>query len=220
MAQKRVVLEQGILKSNDLLAQKVRADLQRRRILVINLLSSPGAGKTALLEALAPHLGQEMAVIVGDMQTRRDAERLERHGIQAVQIVTGGTCHLEARMVLRALDNLQGTPRYLFIENVGNLVCPAGFDLGEQQRWVLLSTPEGDDKPLKYPEAFLTSQVLVITKVDLLPHVPFRIDQAEAYARSLQPDLQVFRTSVVTGEGIPELLHHLRTLYRQQFPDA
>ncbi len=220
MAQKRVVLEQGILKSNDLLAQRVREDLRRRRILVTNLLSSPGAGKTALLEALAQHLGPQMAVIVGDVQTRRDAERLERHGIQAVQIVTGGTCHLEARMVLRALEKLQGTPRFLFIENVGNLVCPAGFDLGEQQRWVLLSTPEGDDKPLKYPEAFLTSQVLVITKVDLLPHVPFQVEQAEAFARSLQPDLRIFRTSVITGEGIPHLLEYLEAVYRQLFAHA
>ncbi len=220
MAQKRVVLEEGILKSNDLLAQKVREDLRRRRILVTNLLSSPGAGKTALLEALAQNLGPQMAVIVGDVQTRRDAERLEQHGIQAVQIVTGGTCHLEARMVLRALEELQGTPRYLFIENVGNLVCPAGFDLGEQQRWVLLSTPEGDDKPLKYPEAFLTSHVLVITKMDLVPHVPFDVDQAEAYARSLNPRLRIFRTSVMTGEGLEALLAHLEHTYRSLFPDA
>ena len=161
-----------------------------------------------------------MAVIVGDVQTRRDAERLEQHGSQAVQIVTGGTCHLEARMVLRALEELQGTPRYLFIENVGNLVCPAGFDLGEQQRWVLLSTPEGDDKPLKYPEAFLTSHVLVITKMDLVPHVPFDVDQAEAYARSLNPRLRIFRTSVMTGEGLEALLAHLEHTYRSLFPDA
>ncbi len=220
MAQKRVVLEKGILKSNDLLAQKVREELQRQRILVINLLSSPGAGKTALLEALAHRFGAQMAVIVGDVQTRRDAERLERHGIQAVQIVTGGTCHLEARMVLKALQELSARPRYLFIENVGNLVCPAGFDLGEQQRWVLLSTPEGDDKPLKYPEAFLTSHVLVITKTDLLPHVPFDPEQAEAYARSLNPRLRVYRTSVVTGEGLEALVADLEAAYHHFFPDA
>jgi hydrogenase nickel incorporation protein HypB len=172
--------------------------------LVVRLLSSPGSGKTTLLEATAQRLAGRRAVgvLVGDVETRRDADRLAPYA-PTVQITTGGACHLEIPLVERAFREL---PRqrfdYLFIEDVGNLICPASHDVGEHVRVILLSTTEGDDKPGKYPKAFRTSHAMLITKTDLLPHVPFQADLARQDARQVQPALRVFCLSALHGDGM------------------
>lgn len=186
-------------------AAQFRQTMAARGTLVVHLLSSPGSGKTSLLEATLRHWGVERkcAVLVGDIATERDAERL-RPLAPTIQLTTGGACHLEFTLVeqgLRMIDNAVDL-EFLFIENVGNLVCPASHDLGEHLRVSLLSVTEGDDKPGKYPKAFRTSQALVISKIDLLPHVPFSVARAEADARLVQPDLEVLTVSPLTGEGI------------------
>lgn len=186
-------------------AAEFRRRLERCGTLAVNVLSSPGAGKTSLLEALA-HAAprRRAAVLVGDIATQRDAERLARW-MPAVQLTTGGACHLELPLVVRGYDAL---PTHdldvLFIENVGNLVCPSSHDLGEHLRVVLLSTTEGDDKPGKYPKAFRTSDGLVINKIDLLPYVPFSVEAATADARVIRPDLPVWAVSAHKGVGIAE----------------
>ena len=166
-------------------------------------MSSPGSGKTTLLESLAGRLKDRfrMAVIEGDIETERDAERIRARGIAAWQITTGGACHLEAKMIGKVLSEVPADLDFLFIENVGNLVCPASYDLGESLRFVLLSSPEGDDKPKKYPEAFLSSQVLVLTKSDLIPHLPFDAARARREALEINPGLEVFTVSALTGRG-------------------
>jgi len=186
-------------------AEEMRRDFARRGTLVINVLSSPGAGKTSLLEATAKHwTGQRrMAVLVGDLATDRDAQRLAPH-CPVEQLTTGGACHLEIPLVQRGLEKLGGEFEFLFIENIGNLVCPASHDLAEHLRVVLLSVTEGDDKPGKYPKMFRTSDAVVISKSDLLPHVPFSVDAAIADARLIQPDLQTFTLCSLTGDGIAE----------------
>jgi len=183
-------------------AAALREDLTRRGILCLNLISSPGAGKTALLEATAKHWPGRMAVLVGDIATERDAERLAPF-TPVRQLTTGGACHLEVPLVKRGLEELSlDGVEFLFIENVGNLVCPASHDLGEHLRVVLLSVTEGDDKPGKYPKAFRTSDVCVISKTDLLPHVPFSVTSAEEDARQIRADLEVLPVSARTGEGL------------------
>lgn len=187
-------------------AEELREEFRCRGTLVVNLLSSPGAGKTSLLEATARHWrgSRRMAVLVGDIATDRDAQRLAPH-TPVVQLTTGGACHLEVPLVQRGLEALGRSDfDFLFIENVGNLVCPSSHDLGEHLRVVLLSVTEGDDKPGKYPKAFRTSQSLVISKIDLLPHVPFDPEAAVADARRIQPNLSVWHTSCKTGQGIAE----------------
>ncbi|MGD8700735.1 MAG: hydrogenase nickel incorporation protein HypB, partial [Gemmatimonadales bacterium] len=168
-------------------------------------ISSPGSGKTTLLERTVDALRSELrlAVVAGDVQTRNDADRLIRHGIPVEAIETGGGCHLDARQVARALESMSLSDLdLLFIENVGNLVCPSSFDLGESMKVVLMSVTEGEDKPLKYPAAFRRARVLVMTKVDLVPHLEFEVDTAIENARSINPDLEVFTTSSRTGEGL------------------
>jgi hydrogenase nickel incorporation protein HypB len=185
-------------------AAEFRAARTAAGTLVVNLISSPGAGKTSLLEATARRWQglRSLAVLVGDIATDRDAQRLAPFA-PVVQLTTGGACHLELPLVERAFAQLPtGQLDYLFVENVGNLVCPASFDLGEHVRAVMLSVTEGDDKPAKYPKAFRTSQALVINKLDLLPHVPFSIDAATADARAIAPDLAVLPISARTGEGL------------------
>jgi hydrogenase nickel incorporation protein HypB len=211
MTKKDVLVLQDLLGSNKKIAAEIRDRLAARGILSINLLSSPGSGKTSLLEKLCARLRGRfrVGVIEGDIETERDAERIRAQGVPAWQITTHGACHLEARMVGRVLSGVPADLDVLFIENVGNLVCPASFDLGETERWVLLSAPEGDDKPRKYPEAFLSAQALVLSKADLLPHVPFDIERAKREALSINPRLQVFVTSAVTGQGLDELEAHL-----------
>lgn len=211
MAKKDVFVLQDILLSNAQTAAAIRRELETRKILAVNLLSSPGAGKTTLLEALAERLKgrARMAVIEGDIETERDAERIRARGIPAWQITTGGACHLEAKMIGKVLPDIPTDIDFLFIENVGNLVCPAGYDLGERLRVVLLSAPEGDDKPKKYPLAFVTADVLLLSKSDLRPFLPFDAEKAQAEALALNPKLRVFIISAVSGQGLDDLVDFL-----------
>ncbi len=207
MTKKDILVRQDLLGSNKAIAAEIRAGLRRQGILAVNLLSSPGSGKTTLLEQLIARLKgrRRIGVIEGDIETERDAERIRAQGVGAWQITTHGACHLEARMVGRTLADVPADLDYLFIENVGNLVCPAAYDLGEGRRWVLLSTPEGDDKPQKYPEAFLSADTLVITKADLLPYLPFALERARRDALAVNPRLRIFVTAAPTGLGLDEL---------------
>jgi hydrogenase nickel incorporation protein HypB len=216
MPTKDVIVLADLLGTNKKIAADIRTELERRGILAVNLLSSPGAGKTTLLEQIAVRLRDtaRMAVIEGDIETERDAERIRAKGVPAWQITTGGACHLEAKMIARILPEVPPESEYLFIENVGNLVCPASYELGESLRFVLLSTPEGDDKPKKYPKAFTTSDVLVLTKADLLPYLPFDLAKVQAEALELNPRLRIFVTSAVTGQGLDELVAFLAAARR------
>jgi hydrogenase nickel incorporation protein HypB len=202
-----VELHQRILAANEAAAAEIRARFRARGTLVVNLISSPGSGKTTLLEATVARLrdGLRIAAIEGDIATERDAQRLQRLGIPAHQILTGGACHLDARQVRKALDEAGMTaPDILFIENVGNLICPTSYDLGEDFKVVLLSVTEGEDKPFKYPGIFSRAEVTVISKMDLLPHVPFRLDDVRSQVAALNPGSRIVLTSAVTGEGMSE----------------
>ena len=212
MIKKEIQVKADLLGSNKAVAATIREELSRRGILTLNLISSPGAGKTSLLESLAPKLRPEyeMAVIEGDIETERDAERIRAQGIPAWQIMTGGACHLEAKMIGKLFSEIPPELDFLFIENVGNLVCPASFDLGENIRCVLLSTPEGDDKPKKYPKVFTTSDCLLITKADLVPLLPFDIERAKKEALEINPSLQPFVISSLTGTGLDEFVEFLK----------
>lgn len=210
MKKKEVIVLRDILGTNKKIADEIRTELQNRGILAVNMLSSPGAGKTTLLEKIADLLKQraKMAVIEGDIETERDAERIRAKGVAAWQITTGGACHLEAKMIGKILPRVDPGIDFLFIENVGNLVCPASYELGEHLRCVLLSTPEGDDKPKKYPKAFITSNCLILTKADLLPHLPFDIEKVQKEALELNPKLKIFVTSAFTGLGVEALVEY------------
>lgn len=198
-----VLLEAQVLEKNDALATRNRAWLLQREIRAFNLMSSPGAGKTTLLERTLRDCQSEIAVIEGDQDTARDAERIRAAGARAVQINTGAGCHLDASMVARALDKLSPAPRStLFIENVGNLVCPALFDLGERARVVIASVTEGDDKPLKYPHMFRAADLVVLNKIDLLPHVEFDVDRFTNYARHINPRVRILPLSATRGQGL------------------
>ena len=211
MSTKTILVQADILATNKQAAAAIRQELRGRGILAVNLLSSPGSGKTTLLEALADRLKGRygMAVIEGDIETERDAERIRAKGIPAWQITTGGACHLEARMIGKVLGDVPAAIDFLFIENVGNLVCPAAYDLGEDLRCVLLSSPEGDDKPAKYPQAFLSADCLVLTKADLFPYLPFDPAKAAAEALSIKPGLRVFTVSALRGDGVDALVGYL-----------
>lgn len=203
----------NVLEANEKVAATLRADFARRGLLVLNLISSPGAGKTSLLERtlrdLAPEL--RMAVIEGDLQTDNDARRVAATGAQAVQINTDGGCHLDSNLVSEALKalNLEGLD-ILFIENVGNLVCPVEFDCGEDAVVALLSVAEGDDKPEKYPQLFHRAGVMLLNKTDLLPYVDFDLAKAAAHARRVNPELRVFELSCRTAEGLTAWYDWLR----------
>jgi len=202
---RRIQVEQNILAKNDALAAGNRAFFAGHNILALNLVSSPGSGKTTLLvrtiESLKGRMA--MAVIEGDQQTDNDAERIRATGAPAVQINTGKGCHLDAEMVGHALDSLPSLDGgVLFIENVGNLVCPAAFDLGEAAKVVVLSVTEGEDKPLKYPDMFRAARLLLLNKCDLLPHLSFDIEHAESHARRANPDIRIIRISATSGEGM------------------
>lgn len=202
---KIVEVEQDILQENNLLAQRNRGFFEGRNILAINLVSSPGSGKTSLLERTLTDLKSELnfAVIEGDQQTTNDADRIHATGTKVTQINTGKGCHLDAHMVLHAVQGMKLLPdSVLFIENVGNLVCPAMFDLGEQERAVVISVTEGDDKPLKYPDMFHSSTLCIINKIDLLPYVKFDVAKAKEYARKVNPNLEIIELSCTTGEGM------------------
>ena len=218
---RQIDVKESLLKANDFVAQTLRERFADQGAFALNLLSSPGSGKTRLLEAALPRLAEKYRVLVleGDLQTALDAERIRAVGIRAVQITTGGACHLEAHQIRQAMDLIadEGPFDFVFIENVGNLVCPASFDLGEHRRVVLLSIPEGEDKPPKYPKAFHTADLMLLTKCDLLPHFDFRVEEATRLARELRPDLPVLQTSATTGEGIDawlDWLEHSRAEYR------
>jgi hydrogenase nickel incorporation protein HypB len=200
-----VTLEARILAKNDALAATNRAWFAGREILALNLVSSPGAGKTTLLERTIRDLKDELKlfVIEGDQATARDGERIRAAGAPAVQVNTGTGCHLEADMVARGLTELKPPAgAVVMIENVGNLVCPALFDLGEQAKIVILSVTEGEDKPLKYPHMFRAAEIMILNKTDLLPHVDFDVAAAIANAQSVNPDITVLRVSARTGEGL------------------
>lgn len=202
---RRVDIETPILSKNDRLAAENRRRFRERGLYTVNLISSPGSGKTSLLEALAQRMGDGLAVIEGDVQTRRDAERVAGAGARAVQIETGGACHLDAEAVAGAFERLDladGGARVLVIENVGNLVCPSSYDLGEDLTAAILSAPEGDDKVLKYPAIFRRVGALIINKIDLLPHLDFDVDRVIEECASLNEDFEVFRLSARTGEGV------------------
>ena len=202
---REIVVEQDILSQNNLLAERNRGYFDARRILALNLVSSPGSGKTSLLEQTIKNLGEDIRfyVIEGDQQTMNDAERIDAAGAPVIQINTGNGCHLDAKMVNRAVKELEVENKsVLMIENVGNLVCPALFDLGEGARIVIMSTTEGDDKPQKYPAMFQSAQLCIINKTDLLPYLDFDVDQAKQYALQVNPQLEFLELSVKTGEGL------------------
>jgi hydrogenase nickel incorporation protein HypB len=208
-----ITLEQEVLARNNSLAERVRGWLAGRGVLALNLVSSPGAGKTTLLERTIHDLGGEipLSVIEGDQQTLNDARRIQAAGCRVVQVNTGTACHLDASMIARALQQLD-PPRgsVVMIENVGNLVCPALFDLGERCKVVIASVTEGDDKPIKYPHMFRASGLMVLNKMDLLPHVQFDVDRCIGYARQVNPRIGVLKVSATRGEGLDEWYDWLR----------
>jgi hydrogenase nickel incorporation protein HypB len=202
-----VDIEKDVLHQNNLLAARNRGYFDAKKVLALNLVSSPGSGKTTLLEKTLSDLkGQiEFAVVEGDQQTTNDADRIHATGTKVVQINTGKGCHLDAHMILHAVQEMKLlNDSVLFIENVGNLVCPAMFDLGEKERVVIMSVTEGEDKPLKYPDMFYSSTVCVINKTDLLPYVPFNIEKAREYIQRVNPKLKIFEVSCTTGEGLQQ----------------
>lgn len=212
----KISIEKKVLSENDRLAGEIRQQLHGKRIVSLNLVSSPGSGKTSLLERTLREFGDEFRIglIAGDVQTENDAERLKRAGGRAVRpIVTGGACHLDAKMVAKAMAefNLENID-ILFIENVGNLVCPSSYDLGEDMKVVLISTTEGDDKPLKYPAMFRRSSALVVNKTDLLGHSDFDLSRVIANAQSINGALKIFKTSCKSGDGLQEWYEWLRLL--------
>ena len=203
-----VKVEQDILAKNDALAEHNRRHFGSHRVLALNLVSSPGAGKTSLLvrtlERLLPE--NRVAVIEGDQETSADADRIRATGAPAVQVNTGKGCHLDATMIDRAFGQLHFHDGVLFIENVGNLVCPAGFDLGEAHKVVIASVTEGEDKPLKYPNMFAAAGLMLVSKVDLLPHLDFDVEQLIANARRVNPGIAVIKVSATSGDGMERWL--------------
>ncbi len=211
--EKEIVLERDILSKNNLLAERNRGFFEAKNILALNLVSSPGSGKTSLLEKTITDLGKEIKffVIEGDQQTMNDANRIDAVGAPVVQINTGNGCHLDSDMVNKAMKKLNVEDNsVLMIENVGNLVCPSLFDLGESSRVVIMSTTEGEDKPLKYPTMFQTSDICIINKTDLLPYVDFDMEKAKQYAMQVNHHLEFFELSVKTGEGMKKWYEWLK----------
>ena len=208
-----IALEQDILAKNKILAERNRGWFEGREVLALNLMSSPGSGKTSLLERTIHALKNEMNIYVveGDQASSNDAERIQATGCAVIQVNTGAGCHLEADMLARSMQQLN--PRsgsLVLIENVGNLICPALFDLGERAKVVVISVTEGDDKPTKYPHMFRACRLMLINKIDLLPHVRFDIDRCIAHAREVNPDIQVLQVSAETGQGMEAWYQWLR----------
>jgi hydrogenase nickel incorporation protein HypB len=203
----RVPLERKVLNENDRLAADLRARFHAHGVLAVNLISSPGSGKTSLLERTLEGFepGRRVALLTGDIQTDNDARRLGRFGFPARQITTGGACHLDASMIERALEGWSLADfDLLFLENVGNLVCPTSYDLGEEARVVVFSVTEGEDKPLKYPATFHHADLVVLNKIDLLPYVPFPMEAARANIRKVQPTADILEVSCVSGQGLDQ----------------
>jgi hydrogenase nickel incorporation protein HypB len=206
-------LETDVLAKNNRLAERNRGWFAGRNIFALNLMSGPGAGKTTLLERSIRDLGKELSlsVVEGDQETINDAERIRATGCRVVQINTGTGCHLDAVMLAKGLQQLDPPPNSLvLIENVGNLVCPALFDLGERSRVVIASVTEGDDKPIKYPHMFRQSEVMILNKIDLLPYVPFDVDRCLAFARQVNPHIRVIQVSALRGDGLEEWYDWIR----------
>lgn len=204
-SERMIKIEKDILSKNSEHAQRNRQLLEQKGLLAINLVSSPGSGKTSLLTRTIEdtNIDQNIAVIEGDQQTSNDAERIRKTGAPAVQINTGKGCHLDAHMVGHAIEQLSADELdVIYIENVGNLVCPAAFDLGEMARVVILSVTEGEDKPLKYPDIFHGSELMLLNKIDLLPYLDFDVDECIEYARRINPHIKVIQCSAKTGEGM------------------
>lgn len=213
-----VAIERKVLAKNDAIASENRSLFLQNGVFVVNIVSSPGSGKTSIIERTLGHLDAKLklAVVEGDVQTDLDAQRVARYNVPVVQIVTNGGCHLEAKLVQDALKSIElGAIKLLIIENVGNLVCPANYDLGEAMKVVVLSTTEGDDKPLKYPGMFRNASVLLINKIDLLPYVNCDITALRKNALQINPSLTIFETSCTTKAGIPEWCNWLSGKVRQ-----
>jgi hydrogenase nickel incorporation protein HypB len=214
----RIAVEKKVLSENQILAEQLRERYRQNGVLCVNLISSPGSGKTALLERTLERMdkGKRVAVLTGDLQTENDARRLAKFGFPVRQITTGGTCHLDAKMIGRHLEDWKlenlglEDLDLLIVENVGNLVCPSSYDLGEDAKIVLLSTTEGEDKPLKYPSIFFKSELMLLTKIDLLPYVPFSADLARENARSVHPGMEIIDVSSTTGEGLDRWMEWLK----------
>ena len=201
----KITIAQNILAANDTVAEDIQQSLAARGIRALNIMSSPGAGKTTLLERTVERLRGRLSigVIEGDIETIADAERIEAAGAEAVQINTRGACHLEAHMVRDALEQIDlERVELLIIENIGNLVCPSAWNLGEDVRVVVASTTEGDDKPAKYPQMFAISEVMVINKLDLLPYVDYDLEKVKRHALAINPRVRIFELSCRTGEGL------------------
>ncbi len=214
-----VDVNQSLFEANDAIAKSNREHFDKKGIVAINLISSPGSGKTTLLEYTieALHDKLKIGVIEGDIETERDADRIRAKGVPAVQLTTGGACHLDANMTHKGFHKLEhelgdAGLDLLFIENVGNLVCPTSFDLGEHQRIVLVSVPEGSDKPAKYPKAFTSSDVFLITKTDLLPYFDFSVDEARQEAMRLNPDIKIMDFSTKSGDNFQAWIEYLLAL--------
>jgi len=214
-----VDVHQSLFAANNAMAALNREHFDEQGIVAVNLISSPGSGKTTLLERTIEEIGNKIriGVIEGDIETERDAERIRAKGVPVIQLTTGGACHLDATMIHKGFHQLEKEPGgktidLLFIENVGNLVCPATFDLGEHKRIVLVSIPEGPDKPAKYPKAFTTSQLFLITKTDLLPYFDFPVDEAMAEAQGLNPEIESMAFSSTSGDGFEAWIDYLRNL--------
>lgn len=209
-----IKIEKKVLAKNDAIASEIRGKFEENGVFAINMVSSPGSGKTSLVEKIIENFSGRVniSVIEGDVQTDLDAQRVSAYNVPVVQIITNGGCHLEANLVYDSLKNLDLVQTdLLIIENVGNLVCPAGYDLGEDMKVVVISITEGDDKPLKYPKMFINSKVLVINKIDLLPYVNCNIEQLKQNALKINPALQVFEVSCTSGEGIGKFCDFLES---------
>lgn len=221
-----VPVEKKVLGENQRIAEELRQRYAKSGTLCLNLISSPGSGKTTLLEkTLAAFSPQDkVAVLTGDLQTENDARRLAHYGFPVQQIVTGTVCHLDGRMIERALEPWASKEiELLFIENVGNLVCPSSYDLGEEAKIVVLSVTEGEDKPLKYPSIFSKAALMIVTKIDLLPYVPFNLEQAKANARQVHPGIEIIELSCQTGQGFDrwqQWLTDRRSAARERFACA
>ena len=219
----RLALKAKVLSENQKIAETLRRRFRENGVLCLNLISSPGSGKTALLEQTLARFDRDtrVAVLTGDIQTDNDARRLARYGFPVKQITTGGTCHLDGKMIETHLADWDlSYLDLLFIENVGNLVCPSSYDLGEDAKIVLLSVTEGEDKPLKYPSIFFKSDLFVMTKVDLLPYVPFNADLAEKNARLVHPGIQIVRASSTAPGGLDQWMDWLRVRMCQTQEEA
>lgn len=215
---KQILIGKKVLQNNDNIAARTRNLLKQKGVFTINLLGSPGSGKTSVLEQMIKHSREKinMAVIEGDLYTTKDAERIEKQGVDVVQVNTGGACHLDAGMVEDALQEIDiNNLELLIIENVGNLVCPASYDLSEDMKVTVMSVTEGNDKPLKYPAVFQRSKALILNKIDMIKLTNFHMDEFYKDIRSINEDIKIFEVSCVTGEGVNELCDYFESMLKR-----